>query len=71
VLEISATEEVAGQVAWNKGDQSGIEFHQKLCPGALLELIGPNIDHLDKGSVLRDQFGRGLPDLPYIRVRPA
>ena len=70
VLELSATEEVAGQVAWNKGDKSGIEFHQRLCPETLLGLISTDVDHLDTSAILRDRFGRGLPDLPAIRVRP-
>ena len=69
VLELSATEHVAGQVAWHKGDKSGIEVHEKLCPETLLGLIGTDIDHLDQSGILRDRFGRGLPDLPAIRVR--
>jgi hypothetical protein len=69
VLELSSTEQVAGQVAWHKGDRSGIEFHQKLCPETLLGLIGTNVDHLDTSGALKDRFGRGLPDLPSIRVR--
>jgi hypothetical protein len=70
VLELSATEQIAGQVAWHQGDKSGIEFHQNLCPETLLGLIGTDVDHLDTSGILRDRFGRGLPDLPSIRVRP-
>jgi len=70
VLELSATEQVAGQVVWHQGEKSGIEFHEKLCPETLLGLIGTDINHLDSNGILRDRFGRGLPDLPSIRVRP-
>jgi hypothetical protein len=69
VLELSPTEQVAGQVAWNKGEKSGIAFHRNLSAETLLELIGTDIDHLDPSVALRDRFGRGLPDLPAIRFR--
>jgi hypothetical protein len=71
VLELSATEHVAGQIAWRKGDRSGIKFHEKLCSETLLGLIGTDVDHLDNSGGLRDRFGRGLPDLPSIRLRHA
>lgn len=70
VLELSASEQVSGQVAWHQGKKSGIEFHEKLLPETLLGLIGTDVDHLDASGILRDRFGRILPDLRAIRVRP-
>ncbi len=69
VLELLPSEHVSGQVVWNKGEKSGIEFHRKLAQEILLELVGTEVDHLNTSGQLRDRFGRGLPDLPSIRFR--